>query len=101
MPQLLIQFPIRKEKKDTWASLLKSELGLPYTKTMNGFISAEHGFSESDVGTVVWHLWEKWRYKEDYKNYMLKPPRAEGSKFMNTLIECLDGETSETWIELI
>jgi len=101
MQQLLIQFPIKKEKKDTWASLLKSEFGLAYTRTMTGFISAEHGFSESDVGTVVWHLWEKWQYKEDYENYMKKPHRAEGSKFMKTVMECLDGETSETWIKLI
>ena len=46
MEQLLIQFPIKQDKKEIWISLLNSKIGLPYTKTMDGFISAEHGISK-------------------------------------------------------
>ena len=47
MQQLLIQFPIKQDKKEIWISLLNSKIGLPYTKTMDGFISAEHGISKN------------------------------------------------------
>ena len=50
MQQLLIQFPIKQDKKEIWISLLNSKIGLPYTKTMDGFISAEHGISKNTSG---------------------------------------------------
>ena len=101
MQQLLIQFPIKSEKKEIWESLLFSDLGLPYTKTMPGFISAEHGFSQDKSGKLIWYLWEKWQTKEDYNQYILTAPRQDGSKFSNALMECLGGDPSEIWVDLL
>ena len=86
---MLIQFPIKREKKETWVSLLQSDSGLPYAKNMKGFISAEYGFSDNENTGLIWHLWEKWETKEDYLNYDASPQRQEGSKFMDTVIDCL------------
>ena len=36
-----------------------SDNGLPYTKSMQGFISAEFGWTKDDEGNSVWNLWEK------------------------------------------
>ena len=81
--------------------LLKFNLGLSYTKSMKGFISAEHGFSEQGPNNLVWYLWKKWGKKADYENYIQTPTRNKNSKFAKVLLDCLDGETSETWIDLL
>ena len=100
MQQLLIQFPIKQDKKEIWISLLNSKIGLPYTKTMDGFISAEHGISKDKDNNLIWHLWEKWHTKEDYQNYIFKPLRSKTSKFMEVVLECSNGEMKEIWIDL-
>ena len=101
MQQLLIQFPIKQDKKEIWISLLNSKIGLPYTKTMDGFISAEHGISKDKDNNLIWHLWEKWQTKEDYNQYTLTAPRQDGSEFSNALMECLGGDPSEIWVDLL
>ena len=100
MQQLLIQFPLKNDKKEIWISLLNSNIGLPYTKTMEGFISAEHGISRNEDNDLIWYLWEKWRTKEDYENYISTPPRSKTSKFMEIVLECSNGEMKEIWIDL-
>ena len=100
MQQLLIQFPIKSEKKEIWESLLFSDLGLPYTKTLPGLSSAEHRFSQDKDNNLIWHLWEKWQTKEDYQNYISTPLRSKTSKFMEVVLECSNGEMKEIWIDL-
>ena len=100
MQQLLIQFPIKQDKKEIWISLLNSKIGLPYTKTMDGFISAEHGISKDKDNDLIWHLWEKWHPKEDYQNYISTPLRSKTGKFMEVVLECSNGEMKEIWIDL-
>ena len=68
---------------------------------MKGFISDEHGFSDNENTGSTWHLWENWETKEDYLNYDASPKRREASKFMETVINCLDGEPTEIWIDLL
>ena len=71
MQQLLIQFPIKQDKKEIWISLLNSKIGLPYTKTMDGFISAEHGISKDKDNNLIWHLWKNGTLKKITKTIFL------------------------------
>ena len=63
-------------------------------------ICAEHGISRNEDNDLIWYLWEKWRTKEDYENYISTPPRSKTSKFMEIVLECSNGEMKEIWIDL-
>ena len=71
--------------------LCRGPTGLPLTKSMPGFISAETAISEDEVGDSTFHLWEKWQNMSDFENYMAIPDRDMGSDFMKGWIETMDG----------
>ena len=76
-----------------------SQNGLPYTKSMQGFISAEFGWTKDDEGNSVWNLWEKWETKEDFEKYDATPPRTEVSEFGKIFSDCAAGVPSQLWID--
>ena len=43
----------------------------------------------------------KWQTKEDYNQYILTAPRQDGSEFSNALMQCLGGDPSEIWVDLL
>ena len=54
-------------QKERFLELSGGSSGLPLTRTMSGFISAETTISENEAGQSTFHLWEKWEHMSDFE----------------------------------
>ena len=83
MTQLLYaEIKLNKGSEEEFLDLIRSPLGLPLTKSMTGFISAETAMSTDEAGQSTFHLWEKWKNMTDFENYMASPNRDPKCDFM-------------------
>ena len=83
MTQLLYaEIKLNTGSEEEFLDLIRSPLGLPLTKAMTGFISAETAMSTDETGQSTFHLWEKWKNMADFENYMASPNRDPECDFM-------------------
>ena len=89
MTQLLYA-EMKLKDKEKFLELCRGKVGLPLTRSMPGFISAETAISEDKSGQSTFHLWEKWENMSDFENYMAHPNRDMESDFMKGWVGSMD-----------
>ena len=98
--QMYLEFPLKPQHANDFSNLWNSESGFALTKKQPGFVSAEWMISSAEDGSKCFHLWKKWRSRDDFAAYIETPERALGSVFDSKLMEWGAWETKVFWGEV-